>query len=115
MVFLVLLVVAWALVMVPSARKERWMHPSWSVLRYRTSMKMVAPRTRHEVRRAALDAQVRPSDRASVRRREIVVFLGAGATFAALAGTLSNRPAAWPISAAFAALLLTYVAALIET
>jgi hypothetical protein len=113
-VFLILLLVAWAMVMVPSARKERWAHPAFSTVRYRSSMRMVAPRTRYEVRRAALAAKIRPSDRTAARRREIVVFLGAGASFAALAATLSDRAAAWPVSGVFAGLLLFYVAAVIE-
>lgn len=65
------------------------------------------------MRRAYLRADG-PSQRARARRHEVVVFLGSGAFFAALAGSLSDNAAAWPICGAFAGLLVLYVAAVIE-
>lgn len=48
------------------------------------------------------------------RRKEVAVFLGAGAAFAALAGSLSEARTAWPLCGAFTGLLLLYIAAIVE-
>ena len=75
-------------------------------------MRMVAPRTAYEIRRAT--AGDSPSaQRLRTRRRDVLVFLGAGATFAGLAATLSDV-GAWPVCIAFLALLLMYGAAVNE-
>lgn len=74
---------------------------------------MVAPRTESEIRRSLLKTEG-PSQRCRERRREVMVFLGSGAGFAALAGSLSDNTAAWPICASFTALLIVYMTAIAE-
>jgi hypothetical protein len=114
MVFLIALFIAWAIVVLPSARKARWTGPWMSARRYRASMMLVAPRTGRQIRRA----ERRPVDpkvlRARTRRLEIAVFLGAGAISAFMVAGLADRRAAWPVAGIFTALLLMYTAAMVE-
>jgi hypothetical protein len=76
-------------------------------------MKMVAPPTESEVRRvySRLDE---PKRRARERRRDIIVFLFAGALSAGISGVLSESTLAWPTCAAFTAVLMGYVGAILE-
>ena len=112
MVFLIILVVAWTLIFLPTARRAKWTRPAASVQRYRSGMRMVAPRTEYEIRRAT--AGHSPSEqKLRARRRDVVVFLGTGAAFAGLAATLSDA-AAWPVCITFVAMLLLYAAAVNE-
>jgi hypothetical protein len=114
MVFLIVLFIAWAIVVLPSARKARWMGPWMSARRYRASMLLVAPRTRWQIQRAKpreIDPRVL---RTRARRLEIAVFLGAGAFSAFLVAGLADRAAAWPVAGIFTALLLLYTGAIVE-
>ena len=113
MVFLALLLAAWAIVVYPKAREARWTRPWMSARRYKRSMRLVAPRTESEMRRATRPVDT-STQRTLARRKEVVVFLGTGAAFAALAGALSEASAAWPLCGAFTGLLLLYVAAIVE-
>lgn len=112
MVFLILLIAAWAMAVVPKARDARWSRPTFSTKRYRSSMRLVAPLTESEIRRANAVAGTLARKRA--RRREIIVFLGSGTLFSGIAAVLSADALAWPICAAFSGLLLMYVGAISE-
>jgi hypothetical protein len=113
LVFLILLVVAWGIMVLPRAREHHWSRPSVSTRRHRSSMKMVAPLTESEVRRAYSRAED-PQRRTRERRREIIAFFAAGAVSAAIGGTLSDSTLAWPTCAAFSAVLVGYLGAILE-
>lgn len=114
MVFLVVLSIAFAMAVLPNARRDRWARPWISARRYRYSMRLVAPRTEWEIKRSAPGVVDGPLQRARARRREIFVFLGAGTIFSAMVAALSERPAAWPICGVFAGILSLYAAAIAE-
>jgi peptidoglycan/LPS O-acetylase OafA/YrhL len=113
LVFLILLVTAWGIVVLPRAREHHWSRPTVSTRRYRTSMKMVAPLSESEVRRANARRD-EPQRRARERRRDVIAFLATGAISAALSALLSESWLAWPICAAFSAILLGYLGAILE-
>jgi fatty acid desaturase len=77
-------------------------------------MRMVAPLTESEVRRvhSRLDE---PKRRARERRRDIIAFLFAGAVSAAVSAVLSDSTLAWPTCAAFSAVLVGYLGAILES
>lgn len=77
-------------------------------------MRMVAPLTESEVRRVHSRLE-EPKRRARERRRDIIVFLFAGAVSAAVSGVLSDSTLAWPICAAFTAVLMGYLGAILES
>jgi hypothetical protein len=114
LVFLFVLLIAFGIVVLPNARRYRWTNPWLSSRRYRYSMRLVAPRTEWEIKRAAPEIVDGPLQRTRARRHEIFVFLGAGTAFSAVVAIFSARPAAWPICCAFAGVLLLYCGAIIE-
>jgi hypothetical protein len=114
LVFLLVLLIAFGVAVLPSARRDRWSAPWRSARRYRYSMRLVAPRTEWEIKRAAPEVVDGPLQRTRARRREIFVFLGSGVVFSAIVGIFSQRPAAWPTCGAFAALFFIYSGALLE-
>ena len=115
MVFLVLLFIAWAVLVLPNARKAPLVSPWKSARRYRNSMLLVAPPTRADIRRATRTITIDPKlERTRSRRREIIVFLGSGALSAAVVAAIGDRPGAWPVAGLFAGLFLMYTAAIAE-
>ena len=75
---------------------------------------MVAPLTESEVRRVHSRLE-EPKRRAAERRRDVIVFLFAGSASAAVSGVLSDSTLAWPTFAAFSAVLMGYLGAILES
>lgn len=114
MIFLLVLVVAWAILVLPNAKKARFSGPWMSARRYRASMLLVAPRSGAQIRLAS--RRVERSTKGHVlRRREIIVFLASGAASAGMVATLADRSEAWPVAGFFTALFLMYTAAVVES
>ena len=108
--FLVVLGAAWMFFVLPSARRASAAKPLPSAERFKAGMKSMAPGILISL--PVAQAEPEPAGKSRTRRRDILVFLGAGFVFSGAAAVLSGG--AWPLLSAFAGLFLLYVALLVE-